>query len=129
MTDSPPTLIAAVNVGSRLPRVKTPLIAPRRRMFSSSNVFIVVIVVAGRGATIRHGPIVVSVVDPMFLAVPLALVEEFGVALVIEAANDQIISNLLKTALLEDALHTLIVSQRCAAHGLEIQVLEAVGDE
>ena len=129
MTGSPLTLIAAVNVGSRLPRVKTPLITPRRRMFSSSNVFIVVIVVVSRGATIHHRPVVVSVVGPIFLAVSPALVEEFGVALVIKAANDRIITNLLKTALLEDALHAPIVSQRGATNSLEIQVLEAIGEQ
>lgn len=129
MTGSPLTLIAAVNVGSRLPRVKTPLITPRRRMFSLSNVFIVVIVVVSRGATIHHRPVVASVVGPIFLAVSPALVEEFGVAPVIEAANDRIITDLLKTAFFEDALHAPVVGQRCATHSLEIQVLEAIGDQ
>lgn len=69
-----------------------------------------VIVVTDRGTAIRRYTTVVSVVDHDGLAIPLTLVEEFGVALIIEAANDGIIASLLKTALLEDALHAPIVS-------------------
>src|SRR5215212_410024 len=61
--------------------------------------------------------------------VPPALVEELGVALVVEAAYDATVADLLEAALLEDAPHPRVVGQGRAAHHLEVQGLEAVRDQ
>src|SRR5918997_563472 len=58
-----------------------------------------------------------------------AFVEDLGVAAVVEVADDSTVANLPEAALLEDALHPRIMGEGGAAHGLQVQGLEAVGDE
>jgi hypothetical protein len=66
-------------------------------------------------------PIQASAFGRVFASViPPALVEELGVALVVKAADDGAVADLFKPALLEDALHTLIMTQRRAAHGSKV---------
>ena len=52
--------------------------------------------------------------------IPPSLVEELGIALVVKAADDGAVADLFKPALLEDALHTLVMTQRRAAHGSKV---------
>jgi hypothetical protein len=63
------------------------------------------------------------------LAVPPTLVEDLGVAFVIEAADDGAVADLREAVSLEDALHTLVVGKGGAAHDLEVQCPEAIGDQ
>src|SRR5215218_6315775 len=63
------------------------------------------------------------------LAVPPLLVEEFGVSFVVEAADERAVPDLHEATLLEDALHAQVVRERRAAHRLQAQSVEAVGEQ
>ena len=58
-----------------------------------------------------------------------ALVEEFGVAFVVEATENRAVADLYEATLLKDALHPRIVREGRAAHGPETQRLETVTDK
>src|SRR4051812_42870545 len=60
---------------------------------------------------------------------PPALVEEFGVAAVVVAAQDGTVASLDETVLLEHALHAVVVGQGRAAEGQEAQSVEDVVEE
>src|SRR5829696_1601976 len=68
--------------------------------------------------------------DPGALALPPpALVEEFGVAAVVVAAQDGAVADLDETVLLEHALHAVVVGQGRAADRQEAQGVEDVVEE
>src|SRR5215217_3795287 len=60
---------------------------------------------------------------------PPALVEEFGVAAVVVAAQDGTVAGLDETVLLEHALHAVVVGQGRAADRHEAQSVEDVVEE
>lgn len=63
------------------------------------------------------------------VVIPPACVEEFGVAFVVEAADDSAVADLLEAAFLEDTLHSYVVGQGRTAYDLETHNVEAIDEE